>query len=134
VRRALPDAFERLSTTPADCMIEVMGRHLWTQKHFVRRRVPGWFIGSFPYRLARGGTEVRVTFAIGNDGRFYLGRHKVGDRREFRTTVPEFRFESLDQLAIEALNELLEWLRAAGQRSTEASEASDASGTDTPSW
>ena len=78
MRRALPDAFERLSTTRADC--------------------------------------------------------KVGDRREFRTTVPEFRFESLDQLAIEALNELLEWLRAAGQRSTEASEASDASGTDTPSW
>jgi hypothetical protein len=120
VRRALADAFERLSATPPNCMVEVMGRRLWTRKPVVRRRVPGWFIGSFPYRLAQGGTEVRVTFAIGKDGRFYLGRHAVGDRREFRTTVPEFRFESLKQLATEALNELLEWLRAAGQPSTEA--------------
>jgi hypothetical protein len=120
VRRELADAFERLGATPPNCMIEVMGRRVWSREPFVRRRVPGWFIGSFPYRLARGGTEVRVTFAIGKDGRFYLGRHGVGERREFRTTVPEFRFESLDQLAVEVLNELLEWLRAAGRRSTEA--------------
>jgi hypothetical protein len=99
VRRALQDAFERLGATPPNCMIEVMGRRLWTRNPVVRRRVPGWFIGSFPYRLARGGVELRVTFAIGDDGRFYLSRHGVGDRREFRTTIPEFRFQSLDQLA-----------------------------------
>jgi hypothetical protein len=120
VRTALPDAFKRLSATPPNCMIEVMGWRLWTRTPVVKRRVPGWFIGSFPYLVAQGGTELRVNFAIGNDGRFYLGRRGVGDRHEFRTTVPEFRFESLDRLATEALTELLEQLRAAGERATEA--------------
>jgi hypothetical protein len=123
VRRELPGAFERLRATPPDCMIEVMGWRLWRREPVVKRRVPGWFIGTAAFEWARrasGYSGLRVSYAIGNDRRLYMGGRGVGDRREFKTVVPEFRFESLAQLATEALQELLEQLQAAGARRTDS--------------
>ena len=118
VRKALPNAFERLHATSPDCMIEVMGWRLWRGRPVAKRRVPGWFIGWAAFRWARDLSDshggLRMCFAIGKDGRLYMGRSGIGDRREFKTMVPEFRLRLLDQLAIEALQELLERLRAAG--------------------
>jgi len=124
LRRALPEAAERLRATSPDCMIEVMGLRFWARTPVVKRRVPGWFIGRVPFRWEQAGAEsygeLRLSFAVGVDGRLYLGRAGIGDRREFRTTVPQFRFESLARFTTESLKELSGRLQAVGQPPTEA--------------